>query len=65
MLFRSLQVKEQLCSGSLQVVKEQAVELCVLMAQVEYGDLSPPSDQYSQLYQQLLRHQPDNITINR
>ncbi|XP_046887465.1 E3 ubiquitin-protein ligase MYLIP-like [Hypomesus transpacificus] len=59
-----LQVKEQLCSGSLQVVKEQAVELCVLMAQVEYGDLSPPSDQYSQLYQQLLRHQPDNITIN-
>lgn len=58
-----LQVKEQLCSGGLQVAKEQVIELCVLVAQAQYGDHTSPAVQYSQLYQQLLRHQPDNATI--
>ncbi|XP_056617958.1 E3 ubiquitin-protein ligase MYLIP-B [Triplophysa dalaica] len=56
-----MHVKEELFKGSLQLDKEQAIELSALLAQAEFGDYNHNTPKYSQIYGQ----DPSHDTINK
>nr|XP_055066018.1 E3 ubiquitin-protein ligase MYLIP-B [Misgurnus anguillicaudatus] len=57
-----LHVKEELFKGSLRLDREQAIVLCALLAQAEFGDYNHNTAKYC--YSQIYGQDPSHDTIN-
>ncbi|XP_043116093.1 E3 ubiquitin-protein ligase MYLIP-B [Puntigrus tetrazona] len=57
-----MHVKEELFKGSLRLDMEQAIELCALLAQAEFGDYNHNTANYC--YSQIYGQDPSQDTIN-
>uniref|UniRef100_A0A673JJA7 RING-type E3 ubiquitin transferase n=1 Tax=Sinocyclocheilus rhinocerous TaxID=307959 RepID=A0A673JJA7_9TELE len=58
-----MHVKEELFKGSLRLDAEQAIELCALLAQAEFGDYNHNTANYC--YSQIYSQDPSHDTINK
>lgn len=57
-----MHVKEEIIKGSLRLDAEQAIELCALLAQAEFGDYKQNTAKYC--YSQIYGQDPSHDTIN-
>lgn len=58
-----MHIKEELFKGSLRLDAEQAIELCALLAQAEFGDYTHNTVNYC--YSQIYGQDPSHDTINK